>query len=522
MSRDPGRLGETFFQKLCAEAGLILNKSHDNDSAGWDYILEFPNNLKSSVELSSYEKDFSKPVCKIQIKSSDDSPMGHSIKLSNAARFVNDTVPAFFIFFELDGKSEPKSAYLVHVGKEVISQTIKRLRSADVKGEGKLHKKWIKISYSNENKLKEISGLSIFSSIKAYVGDNLIEYAKAKARIIETVGFEAGSHLVSFTTNDKQALEDLVNSALGLSVNASVHNVLVKEVRFGIEKKIHNVEEGTINIKPSAQPDYIDLICIDKFDNEHSRIKAQVYTPGSLYPLLPEELKKIRFKSTYSEMILSKNLKSTSLKLDIPGGTEEIDIFELRDQMDFFFDCIRTKRFRIEKNGVVLHDADFEINNISNYNLKELHNLVSFSCKILDHNKIKKCTTLLSLIERQKLSIYLNAIALNLLPDATVSTKVLENGVTWNNDKKISIVFSFGLQLGQWHFANAIAFHGDTKRKKTNGDEEINIESPKPLKHITLKKQSKFTKKQLEDLINKITSAKDISDYDFILPSNYL
>lgn len=126
--RKVGNMGRGDFEKLCSACGLIYNSSSDDDSGGWDAIVDFP--LIDGIALLNSPKKHS-IQCLVQIKSTDGTKKGVQVKLSNMKRFCDTPLPCFFFFARYNGNVNIESAYLVHINRDIMFQVLKRIRKND-------------------------------------------------------------------------------------------------------------------------------------------------------------------------------------------------------------------------------------------------------------------------------------------------------------------------------------------------------------------------------------------------------
>ena len=516
MSRDLGKLGENSFSKICNEVGLKINKSHDEDSTGWDYILEFPDKEESLVRINHLEKDFSKPLCKIQVKSSDKKLKGHSIKLTNLKRFVNDPNPAFFIFFEFDGKNDSQRIFLIHVGKEIIGKTIKALRECDLSNEKNIHKKRIRITYSLDDLLEENTGKCLYKAIRRTIGNNILEYSSSKTRLVESVGYGSSCYKIKFNTIGSENLSDLVDTTLGLKNFAKVENVKVFENRFNLEKKINIISNGIVKIGPSKHPRKAHLVSLDDRGFELTRLEVDLYTPGGLYPRLPKNQKKIRVSTTFIEMIFKTGLAKANIKMNLPDPDEEFHILKLREQMDFIFDLVKSRNFNLQLNGKILIESNFVLNSSVSPEIMEAHKLINYVCNIIDYHKIKDCRTSLNQMKHQALQIYLYNASIGKITEMYLSS-ILSEKCNFQNLSKVAIVFSQYIHLGIWKIASSIAFTGNAELGFEEGKDLITFNSPLALKERSVKSQNTFSRKQIDELQKDLIASIDDLGYDYVL-----
>lgn len=521
MTRDIGRLGESFFETLCNEVGLKSNKSISNDTTGWDFVVEFPDEKKPVGVLSSLESDFSKTICKIQIKSSDKKPRKHNIRLSNMKRFSNEVTPSFFVFFEFNKKNAPQRMFLVHTGEELIGKTLKRLREGDIKKESKINLKTMTVSYGEEHELKPISGAVLKEALLKYIGTNSHNYVKQKMDIINNIGFDQARFSVTFRTKGEDNIESMVNSLLGLKTYTDVENVKISEIRFGLEKSMSDVSEGRITIGPSASPEKINLVCLGENRDEISRIEADLFSPGMILPVIPDKLKKIRIISTYVEYVMNIHTYEAKMRLKLPNDTETIELFECYEQMNFFFKCLETQQIGIERaaeEGV--HQISFNITDSDLGNdLTETYTLLGYACEALKANNILKCNCSLRYLELQKLPLLIFSHARKPIRDTTISTTLHERNA-FKDLNNVAIVFKYILNFNEWNLATAIAFAGKATLEVINKKDKITFAESILISQHTLKKKSKITPDLLIPLENKVKEELEAKNFDYILQQN--
>lgn len=299
-SRDLGLLGEAEFKRLCHNAGLTVHKS-EMDRTGWDFLVEFP-----CKQDNRFPQDLLPPPleCKIQVKSTDKQRKRESIKLSNLSRLIKAQMPAFFCFFEFDGKETAQAIYLVHVGKEIIERTLKRIRELENKGGGNsLNKCVINIAYGEPNRLDDLTGSSLKSAIENMVPISMEKYIENKNRILKTAGFEDGKYQAKITVVSDDPIGDLLDVSLGLRKEINIHKIVGHHKRFGILSSNPNVDcdEGVITIQVNP----IDARL--KF-KEH-RFSTGISFIGKLYMspfnrFIPEDRVKFRVETNFFDLII--------------------------------------------------------------------------------------------------------------------------------------------------------------------------------------------------------------------------
>lgn len=243
-----GERGELLFSQLCVDAGLFYNRSIDNDKAGWDHVVEFPQssvgNVPGDLEPAPIE-------CKFQIKATQRRDRGVNIKLSNMKRFIDYSYPAFIFFVEYTKDQPPaiESCYLVHVGKALIRKTLFKLRENDSLDCAIPHnriKLWV--GYNESNKLKAINGASLLDCINAYLPNGVSDYVAEKEELKQSIGYEKRGWIMRYEHSPEALREHMLNSAKGIDSPLKVRNPKLFDNRFNIPGGEHLLKSA-----PTAQ-----------------------------------------------------------------------------------------------------------------------------------------------------------------------------------------------------------------------------------------------------------------------------
>jgi hypothetical protein len=127
-SEQIGLIGEQQFQLLCAQAGLVCNKS-TVDVMGWDFIVEFPaNHFGSAISLDQRQAK----AVRVQLKSTLGRTQSRvRLSLSSVDRLAKDAHPSVVIVFRISPEGKLQSGYLVHLIGDELAKVLKRLRLAE-------------------------------------------------------------------------------------------------------------------------------------------------------------------------------------------------------------------------------------------------------------------------------------------------------------------------------------------------------------------------------------------------------
>jgi len=299
--RNIGRMGESSFKLWCDSVGLTANSSIV-DERGWDFFVEFPCDSSSVLPRDMLPTPIE---CKIQVKSTDRKKKRKAIEVSNLERLIKAQIPAFFCFIEFDGKNEAQAVYLVHVGKDIIEKTLKRIRELDSKGERyRLNKPRITINYTESNKLTETTGQSLKRAIEEHIPGTLEGYISDKSKLLDTLGFEDGKGEFTITKSGSDPVGEMVYLSLGLRQEVNIDKSIGSYKRFGIlsENQKLSSEGAILRIEAKPEPGVLKF----KKDDFYPELvlSADLYLSDFFGKSLPEKYRNIRVKSTMFELIL--------------------------------------------------------------------------------------------------------------------------------------------------------------------------------------------------------------------------
>jgi hypothetical protein len=319
-----GPLGETEFTKLCLQVDLTIHKSQ-MDRTGWDFLVEFPwkpDNLSPQDILPAPLES------KIQVKSTNEQRKRESITLSNLHRLIKAKIPAFYCFIEFDGKPEPQAIYLVHVGKEIIEKTLKKIRELENEGKGdQLNKKHLYISYGDADRLADITGQSLKHEIEKHIPEGMEKYIGNKNQLLKTLGFEDGRYQFNFTLASDDPIRDILDLSLGIRKELDIDNSIIHDKRFGILSKTPYIERdgGILSLK--VEPLEAEL-----------KFKEYKFSPGISFPanlyispfneFIPQERIKLRVESRFFEFIIELN---QNINFSIRSYAEGSSLKELKN-----------------------------------------------------------------------------------------------------------------------------------------------------------------------------------------------
>lgn len=325
--RDLGQMGESTFSLWCGQAGLTANGS-SLDRTGWDFIVEFP--FAGSTDPTRLHEPAIE--CKIQVKATDKTDRKLPIKLSNLRRLITAPMPAFFVFIEFDGKEVAQRAFLVHVDKNLISKTLKRIHELEnVSERFDHHKRSLTVHYGLEHEVPSLTGDSLRKKIEEYVSNGMSSYVAAKSRHLESTGFEDGFAQITISTEGKENLIDFIDVSIGLKQSVQISKFKGFHTRFGIKSKSPMIDstEGKLEM-PDLKPTATGTV----------RFREDRLSPGLIFPcrfyssplnaLVPAELVKFRIEADCFDISMNPFTGAAVYRINAGAGVR-LPINQLRD-----------------------------------------------------------------------------------------------------------------------------------------------------------------------------------------------
>lgn len=240
-----GEKGESKFKELCADAGLICNKS-DRDRAGWDFVVDFPEDEKSE---KSYDNRLGALSCIVQQKTILSTSKSISMKLNMAERLAKEIKPSFVCVFKVNQNKEFTDAFLIHISDNRLKAILKKLREVQAKNDGiPLNKKTISFTPSKAERI-EVSGTALKQKIEQICGLDLHQYSNNKKNQLEQLGFEQERYIgkVKFKVESEKDFLDILSG----KKEAEFVHFETKEKRFGVLLPDYKSHSGTFTFTPN-------------------------------------------------------------------------------------------------------------------------------------------------------------------------------------------------------------------------------------------------------------------------------
>jgi hypothetical protein len=289
-----GEIGERILTVWCAENGMVVNKA-DEDKKGWDYIIQFENNIKTEKML---DKKLDEISLFVQVKTTTKKGNNRSIKLSNWNNAIRNPLPSFILYIVLQSKSIIKDVYFIHINEKYIEKILQILRGLN---DPDINHKKLQFELKQDDMIYENYGENIKMRIKNIVADGIASYSTKKINFVKTIGYTDiyAKGNISF----KGDITDIVDFAIGVKKTIDISKFRIETgIRFEIPEEIEEFDNGILEI------DYPGRDIVLRFTNDKgiiSTIEAKVHSPHFLIPNIPIEKTKVRISSLIGDLIFT-------------------------------------------------------------------------------------------------------------------------------------------------------------------------------------------------------------------------
>lgn len=315
---DPlGEKGQSRFKELCADAGLICNKS-DRDIAGWDFIVDFDLDESSTTSLDRRKTPLS---CHVQVKTIYDRTSSVRLPLKMAERLAKELKPSFICVFKVDEGFQFTAAYLMHMSGDHLGRILKRLRQAGAKASStEIRKMTISFTPTEEEKVG-VTGSALRDAIVRHIGSDLPAYSEKKRLALQSMGYDMRSAEGQFEI-DAASLAAFQDMLIGLKGEVEIKKFDLTITRFGIT--LPEASSPTAKISLVASP--LDT-CAVVFRNSTSNETAIFEGDAFFAPNIPGIERRIHIKcQLFSIFItLSEGGSGVSIKFDPEGKLCQLD-----------------------------------------------------------------------------------------------------------------------------------------------------------------------------------------------------
>lgn len=355
-----GRLAEQEFGTWATRGDITVNKA-EVDRHGWDFILQIPYSAISKSSAPSLDKLGPEIFCKIQVKSTEQTKNScDDINLENWSRMIAEPIPWFVAILIYESRIL-KEAFLVHIDEKLISRALDRLRQVPDSEKDTLHKKFMSLSWSEDDKLLPPFHDALIQGIMKPLKTGMFDYAETKRRFYQSLGYNERPIHIAVTlrspdANDLSSLYDtLADHALGLNDSMPVTSLSFSDVRFGIAQRDMNAIRNPDKCR--IEDPKVDVGTISFYDSsritKNVDIECTLYHSGIVFPFLPREFHRIKIQARFFSIIIDPRDTDLRIKTLISIPT---------DQAETMRELLKYARFVSICAGGIDGSAKFKLN----------------------------------------------------------------------------------------------------------------------------------------------------------------
>lgn len=482
--RNPGPLGESTLRAWAHEEGAVINRA-DDDRSGWDFILEFPNNLPG--ETANEERHESQYQCLIQVKGTDVGREYCQIKLDNMKRLVESPLPAFILFLGFAGTRSCQDAYLVHIGEGHIAKTLQRVRSLVVQDAGdSIHRRTMRVRWTADERLTTFSGAALLERICSVIGSSLTTYSKRKLDALQTVGYGSGTAKATVKVVVPDAYrqlhpdELLVDAKLGLIRELELRGGEMHSLRFGIPgRRLAELREGARMSFGLASPSAEGELVLRTQDLEKvARVHTTVRGARSAADLEDGGIAKVRLDLPFSYFTISLPAMVGTFHFSLPKEDERMSLQEAMKLSS----VLSVLEHAAEAGGPV--SMEFEGNHIGAVGPLDLESIRQFFAwtRLVDDGytalqalEIEPSVnvTLRELDVQKDVLQVIRASQSGQIPNGTVFTFAVNEGVAPETGEEMCFPNSFDIRLGEVSVTVFLTMIGNVREDRSANGEYV-------------------------------------------------
>ncbi len=312
MSRQ-GRYGEARFAAMCqapdARADAVLNKATD-DMHGWDHFVEIELDKQSDLPADLQNNLIQ---CFAQIKTTGGTLPKTRVKLSNAIKASNSSLPSFLFLYHQEKGSEDAALYGTHIWDHEISRTLKRARETEISGNRILNKQYIHYQFCEDDLITENPVDWMLRKIESVDANS---YSERKSRLAASVGY--GEHKIEgdIFFGPLKSIGDVVMHQIGLAEDLPVKSLTLFDKRFDIRSRNPVEEFGEGRIKINVTPRPVTLL-VSSTSGRSFEMPAQALAPN----IVPYDHPDFRTHVKAGQISIVVSPHTASQKFDISFNT---------------------------------------------------------------------------------------------------------------------------------------------------------------------------------------------------------
>lgn len=505
----------------CASEGITANQSQEKDNMGWDFILEFPIEKMEGEprDIASY------PIkCLVQVKATDKNSKRKNITISNLEKLVKTPFPVFFCFIEFDNKDIPQSAYIVPLGKDIITKTLKRIRDLDNEGKGNsLNKYSMSITYNKNDRLETTTGYSLRISILKHIPNTLEKYIEEKSNFIRKIGFEDGIGELKINLYGEKNIRDFIDLTLGIRDEVFIKSSEYRHKRFGTlspEPLWSNTSETVLTLKPNSIPVTLRFKK-NKFDQGIILDARLFFTPISFSN--EENFPQLRIQSDFLEIICTppitnKKESNTKAKFYFDSLDKKTDLYSLKQYLltiEFFEERSLYSIIEIHQEQCE-YPIEIKISDLKSIfpEYPECLDIVRKASFICEKFRIQEKTIILQLTDLIKAHSEINLLYEFLCQDPqSIKVSFEVESKDFDITKKACYASFCGFRIGTLEFVFYLAIVGSIMDYQSNKYELLSEDIV--LGHPIISQGKKIHKKSILEGLYDFT--KDLEEMDLIV-----
>ncbi|PWE46189.1 hypothetical protein C9I50_00465 [Pseudomonas prosekii] len=522
--RDLGEAGEAAFSAWCAISGITANKSI-KDRHGWDVFIEFESELDPCDAFEMHEPLIE---CKVQIKSTDARKRALPVTLSNLKAMATTPIPSFYVLLEFDESEAPVRAFVLHVGDDLISEILSRIRKSTRRNPtNNLHKKTMQLKFPSNTEVVPLSAANIKLAIIKAIGKSAASYSKKKLSFLASSGFEEKSHVVNFTLEGAENFEEFVKMQLGYSGKTEVQNISSHVTRFGVsnENLLFRSETAILQIT-HVSPDGRGFIEFkDRATGLNLSFPMELFR-GGLASWIPEHHKKLRISTDRLDIQISRQLKKLLINFNFNADVP----YEVSEQIKFYKFCSMLDKPENVSVNIIMdgHSLKGKLNNENSVTMEhEDYSMVITTLKSLQsiqsHFEFHGALHI-SLTELQNNKKLILNYAKILRPDTSEITFRLNIPESMQSEKNVECIHVIAFTLANISFLEVIVLKG-TLEHADGHTYTLDVQGVQSLYRTTsIHQETKMhLKSDVQSTAANYTSDAPIIDLteDFILNSDY-
>ncbi|MBV2157542.1 hypothetical protein EUC41_10100 [Achromobacter denitrificans] len=302
-----GEKGESRFRELCADGGLVCNKS-ERDRVGWDFTVDFGFRDQGNISL---DKRLPPVSCQVQVKTIMSKNRTIRVRLNMAERLAKEIKPAFIFVLRVKEDKTFADAYLLHIYGDRLASILKRLRKETAAGtsQDKINRLEIALTVTDSEKIN-ISGESLRMAIEQCCGFNIAQYSADKQEQQRKLGYEGAPFelITNFTASNLTELEEIF---LGIRQNVEISAIETFETRFNIKLPLKRFPSAKLTIQAGSSNKC--RITFRAFGIVPTSIDADIYAVPPM--VMRHGRDRLRIKGQFFEIDAESQEKTTQIKM---------------------------------------------------------------------------------------------------------------------------------------------------------------------------------------------------------------